>query len=132
MAADAKRLVTEADRQDRAASEQEESVVDILIPAASPFPNLGLLFSLIFVLFGGWFVGSSLSPADYPTLVGAGVAALFGGTVLTLPFLFDLFRLPADLFQLFITVDVIASRFGNLLAGMHVIAIALIGAYARP
>ena len=130
MAADAKRLVTEAEGQDSAAIEQEESVVDILIPAAFPFPNLGLLFSLMFVLFGGWFVGSSLSPADYPTLAGAGVAALFGGTVLTLPFLFDLFRLPADLFQLFITVDVIASRFGTLLAGMHIIAIALIGAYA--
>jgi Na+/H+-dicarboxylate symporter len=50
MAADAKRLVTETDGQDTAASEQEESVVDILIPAAFPFPNLGLLFSLIFVL----------------------------------------------------------------------------------
>jgi hypothetical protein len=76
--------------------------------------RLHLLFSLIFVPFGGWFVGSSLSPADYPTPVGAGVAALLGGTVLTLPFLFDLFRLPADLFQMFITVDVIASRFGTL------------------
>ena len=105
-------------------------MIDILIPAAFPFPNLGLLFSLMFVLFGGWFVGSSLSPADYPTLAGAGLASLFGGTVLTLPFLFDLFRLPADLFQMFITVDVIASRFGTLLAGMHIIAIALIGAYA--
>jgi len=130
MAADAKRLVAETDGRDGAASEQEESAIDILIPAAFPFPNLGLLFSLIFVLFGGWFVGSSLSPADYPTLVGAGVAGLFGGTVLTLPFLFDLFRLPADLFQMFITVDVIASRFGTLLAGMHILAIALIGAYA--
>ncbi len=31
---------------------------------------------------------------------------------------------------MFITVDVIASRFGTLLAGMHIIAIALIGAFA--
>jgi hypothetical protein len=50
MAADAKRLVTETDGQDDAASEQEESVIDILIPAAFPFPNLRLLFSLILVL----------------------------------------------------------------------------------
>jgi ABC-type amino acid transport substrate-binding protein len=41
-----------------------------------------------------------------------------------------MFQLPADLFQMFITVDVIASRFGTLLAGMHIIAVALIGAYA--
>ncbi len=110
--------------------EQEESAVDILIPAAFPFPNLGLLLSLMFVLFGGWFVGSSVAPTDFPMLVGAGLASLFGGTILALPFLFDLLRLPADLFQMFITVDVIASRFGTLLAGMHIIAVALIGAYA--
>lgn len=130
LAADGKKLVAAADGQDGEAGEQEESAVDILIPAAFPFPNLGLLMSLMFVLFGAWFVGSTLSPADYPALAGAGLAGLFGGTILTLPFLFDMFRLPADLFQMFITVDVIASRFGTLLAGMHIIAIALIGAYA--
>ncbi len=130
LAADAKRLVTETDGQEDGAIEQEESAIDILIPAAFPFPNLGLIMSLMFVLFGGWFVGSSISPAYYPTLAGAGLAGLFGGTILTLPFLFDMFQLPADLFQMFITVDVIAARFGTLLAGMHIIAIALIGAYA--
>jgi Na+/H+-dicarboxylate symporter/ABC-type amino acid transport substrate-binding protein len=130
LAADGKRLIAETDGPGAEPSEQEESAIDILIPAAFPFPNLGLIMSLMFVLFGGWFVGSSLSPADYPTLAGAGLAGLFGGTILTLPFLFDLFRLPADLFQMFISVDVIAARFGTLLAGMHIIAIALIGAYA--
>ncbi len=130
LAADGKKLVAQMDAQDSETIEQEESAIDILIPAAFPFPNLGLIMSLMFVLFGGWFVGSGLSVADYPTLAGAGLAGLFGGTVLTLPFLFDLFRLPADLFQMFITVDVIASRFGTLLAGMHILAIALIGAFA--
>ena len=130
LAADGKRLIAEADGQDDAGTGQEKSAIDILIPAAFPFPNLGLLMSLMFVLFGGWFVGSSISPASYPALAGAGLAGLFGGTILTLPFLFDMFQLPADLFQMFITVDVIASRFGTLLAGMHIIAVALIGAYA--
>lgn len=130
LAADGKRLVAKTEAQDGEQKEQEESAIDILIPAAFPFPNLGLIMSLMFVLFGGWFVGSSLSPADYPTLAGAGLAGLFGGTILTLPFLFDMFRLPGDLFQMFITVDVIAARFGTLLAGMHITAIALIGAYS--
>ncbi len=130
LAADAKRLMAESDGPAYEPSEQEESAIDILIPAAFPFPNLGLIMSLMFVLFGGWFVGASISPAYYATLAGAGLAGLFGGTILTLPFLFDMFQLPADLFQMFITVDVIAARFGTLLAGMHIIAIALIGAYA--
>lgn len=130
LAADGKRLIAETDGPDDEDKAQEESAIDILIPAAFPFPNLGLLMSLMFVLFGGWFVGASISPAHYPALAAAGLAGLFGGTILTLPFLFDMFQLPADLFQIFITVDVIASRFGTLLAGMHIIAVALIGAYA--
>jgi proton glutamate symport protein len=39
-------------------------------------------------------------------------------------------RMPADLFQVFVTMDVIAARFGTLAAGMHIIALALIGSYA--
>jgi Na+/H+-dicarboxylate symporter len=130
LAADAKRLVAETDGQDGEPSEQEESAIDILIPAAFPFPNLGLVLSLMFVLFGGWFVGATVAASDYLLIAGAGLASLFGSTILALPFLFDLLRLPADLFQVFITVDVIGARFGTLLAGMHIIAIALIGAYA--
>lgn len=108
----------------------EGNTIEFLIPAAFPFPSLGTVLSLMFVLFGGWLVGSTASITDYPIIAGAGLAALFGGTILALPFLFDLLKLPSDLFQVFMTVDVIGSRFGTLLAGMHLIAIALIVAYA--
>jgi len=130
LAADGKRLVAAAEGGADAPDEQEASAIDILVPAAFPFPNLGSLMALMFVLFGGWLAGQAVSVADFPTLAGAGIASLFGGTVLALPFLLDLLRLPADLFQTFIVVDVVASRFGTLLAGMHIIAIALIGSYA--
>jgi Na+/H+-dicarboxylate symporter/ABC-type amino acid transport substrate-binding protein len=129
LAADSKKLIGEANRTGEA-TKQEQSSVDILIPASFPFPSLGVILSLMFVLFGGWYVGTSIAVTQYPTLIVAGVATLFGGTILSLPFLFDLFRLPSDLFQVFVTVDVIGSRFGTLLAGMHIIAIALIGTYA--
>jgi len=130
LAAESKRLVASADGTPGDLDESTGSPIDILIPAAYPFPPLGLLLALMFVLFGGWYVGSSVPVAQYPTLAVAGLASLFGGTVLALPFLFDLLRLPADLFQVFVTVDVIGSRFGTLLAAMHIIAIALIGSYA--
>ena len=130
LAADGKELLATTTRNSGEASETAASSVDILIPAAYPFPSLGNLLALVFVLFGGWYVGSEVSVADYPTLSIAGLASLFGGTVLALPFLFDLLRLPADLFQVFVTVDVIASRFGTLLAALHILAIALIGTYA--
>jgi Na+/H+-dicarboxylate symporter/ABC-type amino acid transport substrate-binding protein len=129
LAADSKTLLGESSRSGEP-TEREESSVDILIPAAFPFPTLGAILGLMFVLFGGWYVGTAVPVTQYPTLVVAGLATLFGGTVLALPFLFDLLRLPADLFHVFVTVDVIGSRFGTLLAAMHLIAIALIGAYA--
>jgi Na+/H+-dicarboxylate symporter/ABC-type amino acid transport substrate-binding protein len=130
LAAESKELLAKANVSSRQPGETGESSVDILIPASFPFPSLGLILALLFVPFGGWYVGSKLAMGAYPILMGAGIASLFGGTVLALPFLFDLLRLPADLFQVFITVDVIGSRLGTLLAAMHIIAIALIGTYA--
>ena len=130
LAAESKALLAQSAGVHAEPTEREESSVDILVPAAFPFPSLGTMLALMFVLFGGWYVGSTVPVTQYATLTVAGIASLFGGTVLALPFLFNLLRLPSDLFQVFVTVDVIASRFGTLLAAMHIIAIALIGAYA--
>src|SRR4030095_1911863 len=90
------------------AREREEASVDILLPAAYPFPTIRASLSLLVVLFGGWYLASSVSLAHYPTLASVGLATLFGGTVLALPFLFDLLRLPADLFPVFLGLAVIS------------------------
>ena len=47
--------------------------------------------------------------ADQPQLIFAGVASLFGGTVLAIPFVLELVDLPRDLFQVFLSIDVIDS-----------------------
>jgi Na+/H+-dicarboxylate symporter/ABC-type amino acid transport substrate-binding protein len=130
LAADGKRLLAEADPERSRPDPEAKSAIDILVPAAFPFPNMGLILALLFVLFAGWFIGAPVDVADYPIIAGAGLASLFGGTVLALPFLFDLLRMPADLFQVFVTMDVVAARFGTLAAGMHIIALALIGSFA--
>lgn len=57
----------------------------------------------------------------------AGFASLFGGPVLALPFLLDLLQLPSDLFHLYLTADVLSSRFGTSLAAVRLTVIALIG-----
>jgi ABC-type amino acid transport substrate-binding protein len=46
------------------------------------------------------------------------------------PFLLDMFRIPADTFQLFIASGVINARFGTLVAAMHTLAVALLGSCA--
>jgi Na+/H+-dicarboxylate symporter/ABC-type amino acid transport substrate-binding protein len=109
---------------------EAQSSIDVLVPAAFNFPNLGAILSLIFVLFAGWYIGMSVPVSQYPLISGPGLASLFGGTVLAIPFLLDLLRLPQDLFQVFVTVDVLGSRFGTLLAAMHIVTIVLIGTFA--
>jgi Na+/H+-dicarboxylate symporter len=133
LASDCRKLLETGAPRGRGTAAEEaeaESSVDVLIPAAYPFPTLGLVLSLIFVLFAGWYIGSPVSIAQYPAIATAGLASLFGSTPIAIPFLLDLLQLPQDLFQVFLTVDVIGSRFGTLLAAMHIITIALIGPFA--
>ena len=110
--------------------EQFEASVKTLIPTSFTFPSPSALLALSFVLFAGWFSGSPVSVDGYPGLVFAGIPALFGGVTLAVPFLLDLVGLPSDLFQVFLSADVINSRFGTLLSAMHYAAVGLLGAFA--
>ena len=47
-----------------------------------------------------------------------------------MPFLLDLFRIPADTFQLFLATGVINARFGTLVAAVHTVTVGLLGSAA--
>jgi ABC-type amino acid transport substrate-binding protein len=106
-----------------------ESAVDVLVPASFTIPNMGTLLSLAFVPFAGWFTGFQLAPSQYPLFTTVGFVSFFGEPVVSLPFLLRLLRIPADTFELFITIDVITSRFGTLLAAAHTVVLALVAAF---
>ena len=112
------------------ASEENESIVEVIVPTSFTFPTIGLLLSLSFLPFAAWFIGSNLSIEQYPLFLISGLVSFFGGSIVAMPFLLDLLRIPADMFQLFVTVDVFTGRFGFLLAGMHVWVLALLGSAA--
>jgi Na+/H+-dicarboxylate symporter/ABC-type amino acid transport substrate-binding protein len=120
-----KTLLAEAglDEQD------SDEAVDVLVPASFTFPHSAKLLSLAFVLFAGWFVGAAVPTRELPSLAGAGLLSLFGSLNTAVPFLLDLVRLPADLFQLFIVSSVVNSRFGSAAAAMHTLVLALLGAH---
>ena len=127
-----KELILNA-RQRSAPTEEGEGAgtsVDVLIPTFYSFPTVGGVMSLGFVLFAGWYIGSSVSVAAYPSVILAGIASLFGGTPLAIPFALGLAELPRDLFQVFLSVDVIGSRFGTFVSAMHYATIALVGTLA--
>jgi ABC-type amino acid transport substrate-binding protein len=60
----------------------------------------------------------------------SGLVTFFGSLNAAVPFLLDLFRIPADTFQLFLATGVINSRVGTLVAAVHTLAVALLGSCA--
>lgn len=111
-------------------TKEDESAVDVLIPISFTFPSTGKLLSLSFVLFAGWFSGGMVSLTQYPSFVFSGFFTFFGAPQVAIPFLLDLLRIPADLFELFVLSDVLIGRFGVLLAAMHTLVIAILGTFA--
>ena len=110
--------------------EESASVPDVLVPTSFNFPHTGKLVSVSFVLFAAWFAGVPVGPAAYPQLALTGLLTFFGSLNVAVPFLLDMFRIPADTFQLFLATGVINSRFGSLLAAVHTVTIALLGTAA--
>jgi len=121
-----RKLLEEAELAD----EETTSAIEVIVPTSYTFPSSGLLLSLAFVPFAGWFAGSALSLVQFPGFLMSGLASFFGGTMIGIPFLLDLFRIPADMFQLFVTVDVFTGRLGTMTAAMHMWVLGLLGSCA--
>ncbi len=126
LVARSKELLVEAGSPEAA----EGSPPDVIVPAFYNFPHAAKMLSLSFVLFAAWYSETLLGIADYPRLAAAGMVSLFGSLNVSLPFLLDLARVPADTFQLFLATGVLNSRFGTLAAAMHMVVLALAGTYA--
>ena len=108
----------------------EHELPDVIVPASFNFPHTGKLLSLSFILFAGWFENTAVPVTAYPQLAFTGLLTFFGSLNAAVPFLLDLFGIPADAFQLFLATGVINSRFGTLLATVHTIVVALLGSAA--
>ncbi len=106
------------------------SMPDIIVPASFNFPHSGKLLSISFILFAGWFANADLGIGEYPKLALVGLLSFFGSLNAAVPYLLDLFRIPADTFQLFLATGVINSRFGTLVAAVHTVVLSLLGACA--
>ena len=104
--------------------------LEVLIPTSFNFPNIGKLLTLLFVLFAGWFVGKSIALTDYPGFAVLGLATLFGGVDLALPFLLDQMQIPSDMYQLYVVTGVLNSWFATLLAVMNLYSFTLVAACA--
>jgi Na+/H+-dicarboxylate symporter/ABC-type amino acid transport substrate-binding protein len=114
----------------RLVDETTRTLPDVIVPTSFNFPHSGKLLSISFILFAGWFADASVPVTEFPRLALTGLLTFFGSLNAAVPFLLDLFRIPADTFQLFLATGVINSRFGSLLAAVHTVTVALLGSAA--
>ena len=122
--------IKELYREHDIGGEDTDRAIDITLPIAFPFPNVGRLLALIFIPFGAWYVGRPLELADYPRLVLAGLPSFFAKVTVAVPFLLDQFRLPADLFHLFLLSGILNGHLSSLAGAMHLFAFTAIAAAA--
>ena len=109
---------------------ESDSAAEILIPILFNFPNAGRLLTLLFVPFAAWLAGSPLAPAGMAKLAAVGIPSYFAKAQVALPFLLDVFKLPQDLFQLYIPTTIITGKFDSMVTAMNLLVFALLGAGA--
>lgn len=111
-------------------SKEANSTIDVLVPTAYSFPSVGTLMGIGFIMFAAWFTGSPLSSAQYPAFTVMGALSSFGTMAVAIPFMLDSFKLPSDMFQLYLLGSVFTMRFATAMAALHGIVISLMGACA--
>jgi Na+/H+-dicarboxylate symporter len=102
------------------------SMIEILVPIAYSFPNVGKLTVILFVTFAGWYVGKPVDPELLPSLAISGLLSLFGDVYVAIPFMLELVRLPSDLFQFFVMSGFLTGKVGSMVAVMNLFVLTLI------
>lgn len=111
------------------ADEETDAAVNVLIPTTFNFPSVAMLLVLSFILFSAWYSGTPLPLDQYPSLASVGLFVAFGGSNIALPFLLGMFRLPADMFELFLVANVITNFFFMALAAMNLVVLTLLAMF---
>ena len=117
-------------RENALGTDETEATVEVIVPAFTSFPKVGTLLPMSFVLFAGWFSGSTVPVSEYPTFVMTGLVSFFGSVNVAMPMLMDLMRVPSDLFQLYLAITVVTGRFAVLAATANIVVLTLLGACA--
>jgi len=102
------------------------SLADVIIPVSFNFPTIGKLLALLFIPFVALFSTSPFSAREYSQFIPIGITSMFAGANVALPFILDHFRIPSDLFQLFVAARVLTDRFKTLLSVMNLLVFTIL------
>jgi len=118
--------IKEIIKSEENASEEGQDRVDIIMPLAYPFPNLGTFMIFIFVPFAAWFTGKAMDFTDYPIFLSSTFLSSFVAPITGLPFSLDLLKIPKETFQLFVVSTVLTDRIRVVLGAFHLITLTLL------
>jgi len=111
-------------------SEKSRKLVDVIVPTSFNFPNVGKLMTLTFIPYAGWFTGHLVQAGQVPAFLVSGLFTFFGSIPVAIPFLLEQLRIPADMFQIYLVLNNLVNvRVGTLMSAMHIIVLAVLGAY---
>lgn len=118
--------IKEIIRTEESTSKKMQDEVDIIMPLAYPFPNLGTFMIFIFVPFAAWYSGNSLDFSDYPFFLSSTLLSSFVAPITGLPFSLDILKIPLETFQLFVVSTVLTDRIRVVLGAFHLITLTLL------
>ncbi|MFK5983627.1 MAG: cation:dicarboxylase symporter family transporter [Flavobacteriaceae bacterium] len=107
-------------------TDEAKSEVDVIMPLAYPFPNLGTFLIFIFVPFAAWYTGKELLLTDYPIFLSSTLLSSFVAPITGLPFSLNLLKIPLETFQLFVVSTVITDRIRVVAGAFHLITFTLL------
>ena len=108
--------------------EKIESYSEILVPIAFSFPRVGEFVPFLFILFVAWFYGNTFGAEEQLKLAAIGIPSLFGGTesLISIHFPLKSTHLPADAYDLYITMGIFRSSVATALACMALFSFTVI------
>lgn len=118
--------IKEIIRADKNGNKEAESEVDIVMPLAYPFPNLGTFMIFIFVPFAAWFTGKAIGIEQYPIFLSSTLLSSFVAPITGLPFSLNLLDIPKETFNLFVVSTVLTDRIRVVLGAIHLIVLTLL------
>ena len=105
---------------------EAQSEVDIMMPLAYPFPNLGTFMIFVFVPFAAWYTGHALDLSDYPLFLSSTLLSSFVAPITGLPFSLNVLHIPNETFNLFMVSTVLTDRIRVVLGAFHLITLTLL------
>ncbi|WP_244370170.1 cation:dicarboxylate symporter family transporter [Pseudoalteromonas xiamenensis] len=97
-------------RKIKQSDETSDHIAEVLVPIAYTFPSLGKLTTLLFVTFAAWLTGNPVGVEQIPNITLSAMLSYFANVHIAIPYLLDVLKIPADSYQLYLSMSVLSAK----------------------